>query len=93
MSVLARRGNIATIRHFGAVRCLLKGRAPARIEGDGQGRGNCAVLEVEKTDVAKVEPGFGIVKEATGFRKLLRRGLEKVEVEWGLVARTYNCKR
>ena len=40
-----------------------------------------------------VEPVFGIVKQAMGFRQFLLRGLEKVEGEWALVARAYNCRR
>lgn len=40
-----------------------------------------------------VEPVFGTVKEAMGFRRFLLRGLEKVEAEWALVTPAYNCKR
>ena len=40
-----------------------------------------------------VEPVFGIVKEAMGFRRFMLRGLEKVESEWALVTPAYNCKR
>ena len=40
-----------------------------------------------------VEPVFGIVKQAMGFRQFLLRGLEKVEGEWALVALAYNCRR
>ena len=40
-----------------------------------------------------VEPVFGIVKEAMGFRRLLLRGLDKVEGEWALRALAHNCKR
>ena len=40
-----------------------------------------------------VEPVFGIVKEAMGFRRFLLRGLGKVEGEWSLVTLAYNCKR
>ena len=40
-----------------------------------------------------VEPVFGIVKEAMGFRQFLLRGLEKVEAEWALVTLVYNRKR
>ena len=40
-----------------------------------------------------VEPVFGIVKEAMGFRRFLLGGLAKVEGEWVLVALAYNCKR
>ena len=40
-----------------------------------------------------VEPVFGIVKRAMGFRQFLLRGLDKVEGEWVLVMLAYNCKR
>lgn len=40
-----------------------------------------------------VEPVFGIVKEAMGFRRFSLRGLDKVEGEWTLVTLAYNCKR
>jgi len=40
-----------------------------------------------------VEPVFGIIKEAMGFRRFLLRGLEKVSVEWTLVCLAYNVKR
>lgn len=40
-----------------------------------------------------VEPVFGIVKQAMGFRQFLLRGLAKVEAEWSLVMLAYNCKR
>ena len=40
-----------------------------------------------------VEPVFGIVKQAMGFRQFLLRGVEKVEGEWALVTLAYNCRR
>ena len=40
-----------------------------------------------------VEPVFGIIKEALGFRRFLLRGLEKVNLEWTLVTTSYNLKR
>jgi hypothetical protein len=40
-----------------------------------------------------VEPVFGIIKEAMGFRRFLLRGLEKVNLEWDLVTTSYNLKR
>ena len=40
-----------------------------------------------------VEPVFGIIKEAMGFRRFLMRGLEKVNLEWTLVTTSYNLKR
>lgn len=40
-----------------------------------------------------VEPIFGIIKQAMGFRQFLHRGLEKVSGEWNLVKCAYNLKR
>jgi hypothetical protein len=40
-----------------------------------------------------VEPVFGILKQAMGFRQFLLRGLEKVNQEWKLVCLGYNLKR
>jgi transposase len=39
---------------------------------------------------AIVEPVFGQIKEARGFRRFLLRGLEKVRGEWSLIALTHN---
>jgi len=40
-----------------------------------------------------VEPVFGIIKQAIGFRCFLLRGKEKVNLEWTLVSTSYNLKR
>lgn len=40
-----------------------------------------------------VEPVFGIIKEAMGFRQFLLRGSEKVSGEWQLLCLAYNVKR
>ena len=40
-----------------------------------------------------VEPVFGIIKAALGFRQFLLRGLSKVRGEWKLVCLAYNLKR
>jgi len=40
-----------------------------------------------------VEPVFGIIKSAMGFRRFLTRGLPSVKAEWSLVALAYNAKR
>jgi hypothetical protein len=40
-----------------------------------------------------VEPVFGIIKHAMGFRQFLLRGTEKVSGEWELVTLSYNMKR
>lgn len=40
-----------------------------------------------------VEPVFGIIKEAMGFRRFSLRGLAKVGLEWTLVCLAYNLAR
>jgi hypothetical protein len=37
-----------------------------------------------------VEPVFGQIKQAQGFRQFLLRGMEKVGAEWALVCATHN---
>jgi transposase len=40
-----------------------------------------------------VEPAFGVIKQAMGFRQFLLRGLENVAGEWSLVCSGFNLKR
>jgi hypothetical protein len=40
-----------------------------------------------------IEPVFGIIKAAMGFRRFRLRGLAKVRTEWTLVTLAYNLKR
>ena len=40
-----------------------------------------------------IEPVFGIIKAAMGFRRFSLRGLSKVNLEWKLVSLSYNLKR
>jgi transposase len=40
-----------------------------------------------------VEPVFGVIKSAIGFRRFSLRGLSKAATEWTLVTLAYNCKR
>lgn len=40
-----------------------------------------------------VEPVFGIIKSAMGFRPFLLRGLQNVSTEWTLVCLAYNLRR
>jgi transposase len=40
-----------------------------------------------------VEPVFGIIKEALGFRRFSMRGLSNCNSEWDLVTASYNLKR
>jgi hypothetical protein len=40
-----------------------------------------------------VEPVFGQIKQARGFRQFLLRGIEKVRGEWSLVCLTHNISK
>lgn len=40
-----------------------------------------------------IEPVFGIIKEAMGFRRFSLRGKVKANLEWSLVSLSYNLKR
>jgi len=40
-----------------------------------------------------VEPVFGIIKAAMGFRQFLLRGVQQVSTEWTLVCLAYNLRR
>jgi transposase len=40
-----------------------------------------------------VEPVFGMIKSVLGFRRFSLRGLEKVNIEWQLLAAAFNCRR
>ena len=64
--------------------------------------GLLAMAEKLKTEEGKaryrrractVEPVFGIIKAALGFRQFLLRGLKKVTGEWNLVCLAYNLRR
>jgi len=49
--------------------------------------------ELYKQRKQTVEPVFGIIKEAMGFRRFSLRGIGKVNLEWTLVSLSYNLKR
>jgi hypothetical protein len=49
--------------------------------------------ELYKQRQQTVEPIFGIIKDAMGFRRFSLRGLEKVRLEWTLVTLAYNLRR
>ena len=49
-----------------------------------------AGAEIYAARKAIVEPVFGQIKQARGFRQFLLRGLEKVRAEWAMVCMTHN---
>jgi IS5 family transposase len=40
-----------------------------------------------------VEPVYGQIKEARGFRQFLLRGIEKVKGEWAMVCTAHNLRK
>ncbi len=62
----------------------------ARMKRKLQTRAGKAVYAARK---AIVEPVFGQIKQARGFRQFLLRGFEKVAGEWALVCLTHNILR
>jgi hypothetical protein len=40
-----------------------------------------------------VEPVFGQIKQARGFRQFLLRGVEKVRAEWTLICTAHNLTK
>ena len=52
-----------------------------------QTKKGAAIYSIRKT---VVEPVFGQIKEARGFRRFLLRGLKKVQGEWALICVTHN---
>lgn len=49
--------------------------------------------ELYKQRQQTVEPVFGIIKSAMGFRGFLLRGKSKAGLEWSLVSLAYNLRR
>lgn len=49
--------------------------------------------ELYKKRKSTVEPVFGQIKEAMGFRRYFYRGLKKVAGEWNLVCAAFNIKK
>ena len=48
---------------------------------------------IYKQRARTVEPAFGIIKEAMGFRGFTLRGLAKMSGEWTLMCHAFNIKR
>ena len=80
-------------KHHQPTRNSAIGRIPksatlvARMKRKLQTKAGQAVYSRRKTIV---EPVFGQIKQAQGFRQFLLRGVEKVRSEWALVCATHN---
>jgi len=49
--------------------------------------------KLRKMRLAEVEAVFGLLKHNGRFRRFHLRGLEKVEVEWGILSMAHNLKK
>jgi len=71
----------------------LVGRIPADLDAKGRMARKLRTTKGKETYArrkATVEPVFGQIKEARGFRRFLLRGLEKVRAEWAFICATHN---
>ena len=73
-----------------AVRCRKGATRVDRMKRKLQTKVGKAVYAARK---CVVEPVFGQIKQARGFRQFLLRGKEKVKGEWALVCLTHNILR
>jgi hypothetical protein len=64
--------------------------APSIVQQMREKLATVAGIAIYKLRKCVVEPVFGQIKEARGFRRFSFRGLEKVTAEWDLVACTHN---
>jgi hypothetical protein len=72
---------------------LTEGEAPSDLDSREKMRWKVRTAEGRQVYAQRkytVEPVFGQIKEARGFRRFLLRGLSTVEAEWGLVCTVHN---
>ena len=74
-------------RRRAAGRCRRRATLTDRMRRKLRTKRGAAVYRWRK---AIVEPVFGQIKHARGFRQFLLRGLEKVRGEWSLLCLTHN---
>lgn len=73
-----------------------KGRMPKHISAVDRMRRKLRTVkgrDVYKSRKAIVEPVFGQIKQARGFRQFLLRGFQNVTHEWELICLTHNIKK
>jgi transposase len=90
------RGYIATgrqkhgARSATARRPLKSGSLLARMSAKLRRAGHRSRYRLRKQ---VVEPVFGQIKEARGFRQFLLRGIEKVKAEWAIICTAHNLRK
>ena len=71
----------------------IRGRPPKNLDAKGRMRRKLRTKKGRLVYAQRkwvVEPVFGQIKDARGFRHFLLRGLEKVRGEWSLICTTHN---
>jgi hypothetical protein len=65
----------------------------AAVTKQRQKQGDPAKQKLYRKRKMIVEPVFGIIKQARGFRRWTVRGLENVQTQWSLVCSAFNLKK
>jgi hypothetical protein len=68
-------------------------RSPDAIAAELRLRNQQQYERWRRSMLLSVEPVFGQIKQARGFRQFLLRGKEKVKGEWALLCLTHNILR
>jgi hypothetical protein len=63
------------------------------VERQRQKQGEVEIRQLLKKRKAIVEPVFGTIKQAMGFRRYTVRGLQKVRTQWSLVCTAFNLRK
>jgi len=80
-------------KHGDPVPIAPRGRVPHELSGKERMARKLATIRghaIYARRKAIVEPVFGQIKHARGFRQFLRRGLARVQQEWALVCLSHN---
>jgi transposase len=81
------------LKHSEVIAPAPRGRPPGNLSARQKMERKLATLLGKKTYAKRkqiVEPVFGQIKQARGFRQFLRRGLTAVQQEWALVCTGHN---
>ena len=73
-----------------------RGRPPKDLDAKARMRRKLRTKKGRETYARRkviVEPVFGQIKEARGFRRFLLRGLEEVEAEWAFICAAHNIMK
>lgn len=80
-------------KHPGEVKRRLTGPLTQAMRDKLKRAGWRTRYRLRKQIVELVEPVFGQIKQARGFRQFLLRGIEKVKAEWALICTAHNLTK